>query len=246
MPLRRNSLRLLLLLGSLTWAVPAQATFAVVAHCAATSTDTETVSCAATTTGANLVEAALVTYSGAGVQCTFQDTLGNTWTSGSVYTVSGSVEVRIYVSQLNPTVGADTFSCGALNPLYSALGVVGVSGATSATVDQASGNAMASASSLQPASSITPSQSNEFVFFACGDGATSNASVTGATQLDVKPGVSSTAYGILTAYEIQTTAMSIQPTCTPGATSDTAVAIASVEDGGGGGSTISIFVPIMR
>lgn len=207
-------------------------TIALVAHTMKGSSDSFTVTTnAIDSTGANF---AAIAASFTQTMALPIDSFGNVYTGLTAQTASGSETLRWYYCE-NPTVGSGhtataTPSGGSGFPTASLNVFSGVATSSSFDVQNGVSNAL-SVSSLQTGS-ITPSAGGELLLYAAGDLSTSGtvAVDTGAIldQVNLGGGLH---FALATAYEIQTTATTRNPTFSSGTFRD--AAIASFKSGGG-------------
>jgi hypothetical protein len=180
---------------------------ALVASTAVLTTNNNTATTAAiTTTGATLLVAVIADQ--AGVATTLTDSKTNSWTGLTTIT-GGNAEVRLYYAA-NPTVGTGHTFTATSTGAFPALAVLAFSGvALTSPFDVQSGAFDNNGSALTLAmGSITPGVANEVLVggLCMGKAGVNIASVsTNFTLLDNFT-ATATAYGVASAYELQTTA----------------------------------------
>lgn len=184
------------------------------------------------TTGANLIVLAVSYFSAT----TISDSYGNTWTALSPSTAAGGNPVEQLFYCPLPIVGSGhTFT--ALS--YPAIYVLAVSGASATPLDQQNG-ATGSATSLQPGS-ITPTQNGCLIVTGIGGNPFASGSISGAFSAltaDLTPGVNEGGGG---AYEMQPTAVAVNPTWSWTGSGSSAAVIASFLPAAGGGPVSHLF-----
>lgn len=189
-------------------------TFALVAHAVAQTSDTKNVSTGSIDTSGAKLLVAITADSGGGFAVT--DNKSNTWNQFTAYTISG-ITIRINVALNNVSVGSGhTFSHNSGSAFFPAIAVLAFSATGEVIWQQGTGTTQsgatnASATSIQPGS-ITPIRDNALLVQGLADSFGTSLAIDVGTLLDhmaLAPGV---AFGIASAYEIQTTAAARNPT----------------------------------
>ncbi len=186
-----------------------------------------TTSSAINTTGANLIVVSIADY-GVATAAVLSDSQGNTWTGLTARSTSGA-RVKIYYCY-NPTTSASHTFTATGTGIYVALSALAFSGSDATPFDVENGTTGASGTS-KATGSVSPSLDNELIITS---GGWSNAGQP--TSLSINSGftisqqavnVSGTAFGLGTAYLIQTTKGAVNPTWSWGSTSEHAFEIAT-------------------
>lgn len=233
----------LLVLGALALmlcAHPAYASFSLIAHTAAGSADTTSVTTSGiNTTGADLIVVAIAYYTNTGSEvCTITDSVGgnsNSWTTLTAHAASDGTSGQIAYTVPTHVGSGHTFTCDSGGPLvYPAIAVTAWSGAAGSPPKDQSSSAESSmdVTSIQPGS-ITPLQMNELLVTAVSHVETSS-SVTidnGFTISDDQHAVGGMSFGIAMAYIVETSIVAENPTWTAVASHDMTADIVSFTDG---------------
>jgi hypothetical protein len=185
-------------------------TFVLIANTIKQTTDGSNVTTdAINTTGAKLLVAITCDNIGG---TTPTDNKSNTWYSFTART-TGGITTRIHVALGNPSVGSGhtfTKSGGGFPSIavmaFSAPGQVAWQG-----YPAENGATTASDTSLQTGS-ITPKANNDLLVYGLGDAFTTTVSVDVGTIADQAALVGGVAFGVVSAYEIQTTKTTRNPT----------------------------------
>lgn len=217
-----------LLLLALVICSPSFAAPALLTHTSqvGTGTGNATVTSSINTTGATLLTVCVVSHTQSPT-ITVTDSLSNTWyLAGLQATLGGANNSWIYYSP-NPTTGAsDAVTVTGTMPIFGPVGFDSWSGITSPYPDVF---AVATGGTTVQPGATTPNDNNE-LGLACGT--SSNNNVTGNTisisgssfnSLDNVVGINSVSWPMGSAYVIQTTASSANPTLSATSGSPTAV-----------------------
>jgi hypothetical protein len=214
---------------------------ALVANTALRSTTNNNVTTAAIdTTGATLL--VVVVADQAGVTTTLTDSKTNTWTGLTVRTETNA-EVRIFYAA-NPTVGTGHTFTGTSTGGFPALAVLAFSGvATVSPFDVQNGVTQTTGTSVATGS-ITPTAANEVLVggISLGAAGITVSSVTSPMILQANLASTANAYGVGSAYEIQTTATARNLTWVLSASSNAAAAIASFKEATAAASRLRPFM----
>lgn len=197
--------------------MPSLAQFTQIGHTSAGSGDTSTV-----TTGtlnvptADLITVEIVEYQVQGTTVVLSDSQTNTYTQcGSTFEVSGGVKIRLFYTQGAGIASSSFTVTGTGNTVYPGFFVQAWTGSAASPCDTTaiSGGTTASATTLQPNSSITPAQANSLIITAVVVGAVRDFTINGGfTEQDELAFSSESYYGGSMAFLIQTTATAAQPT----------------------------------
>jgi hypothetical protein len=187
---------------------PAPVPTSLLAHAASQGDTDITTTAPINTTGSTLIVAfgAYQTASGADLS----DNAGNAWTALTEIPISGNTPCRLFYAN-NPIVSpTHTFTLGGASQ-FPGLVVAAFAGNITIFDVENGSNSAGNAFTIQQTGSITPSVNNELVIFGLKYEDQLASVDVGAIidQLGFLPGV---AYGVALAYEIQTTAMTRNPT----------------------------------
>jgi hypothetical protein len=179
---------------------------AFVANTALRSTDNNNVTTPAmNTTGANFL--VVVVADDQAVPMTLTDSKANTWT-GLTSRVENFCQVQIFYAT-NPTVGSGHTFTATSTVAYPALAVLAFSGvATTSPFDVETGNTAFAFTTFLACGPLTPTAANEVLVGGINQSASSVTSISASapfTTVDALPSTPA-AYGVASAYEIQTTA----------------------------------------
>lgn len=187
--------------------------FSLLANTLAQSTNGNGItSSAINTTGVNLIIVSVIDYS-VNPAITLSDNQGNTWTELSIYTGS-SARSKIYYCY-NPTTNSNHTFTATGNASYVSFSVLAFSGAAVNPLDKSSGNGTSSSVTSLSTNPVTPAEDNELIFtgigFANADVPISLSINNSFTIVNQGVNVSGQAFGIGTAYLIQSAASAINP-----------------------------------
>lgn len=145
----------------------------------------------------------------------------NTFTQiGSTQTNGTGFKTSLWYKQAPSVTSSMTFSTASNASLFANIIVQGFHGSAATPADQTSGQNNTSASTIQPAASITPSSANELVVECLGtnDGGSTAFTINGSYTIGANSKVAQTGanQGGAMAYWAQTTATATQPTWTDG------------------------------
>lgn len=236
-------------------ASPAYASFSLVAHTGATSSDTHTVTTSGiNTTGANLILVAIGYYQdpGAGVPCVLSDSVGgnsNTYTALTAHSSADATSGKLFYTVPTHVGSGHTFTCtdGSGFATFPGITVTAWSGAAGdPPLDQQNrAESMGSVTTVQPGS-ITPGQTNELLITTITH-IEASASVTvdsGFTVSDDIHLASGTGFGIAMAYIIETSIVAKNPTWTTTTSHELVSDIISFTDTGGGAAMPSALLSL--
>lgn len=217
-----------------------EATYAVIGHVEAGSSNTTSVTTGSLdTTGANLLIAATSDYDHAST-LTITDSKSNSWTCRTASTTVSSPRARLCYSQGGTVGSGHTFTAtgtGGGGTTYPAIMVLALSGSATSPADvQEQHDAAVGVTSLQDETGITPSVNNEIVLAVL-----ANNAAAGTVTIDSGFTVNTQAYGSGTnmggslAYKIQTTAAAVNPTFSWATSTDASLVLDSFKASAGGG-----------
>jgi hypothetical protein len=197
------------------------------------------------TTGANLL-VACVSHWGYKEAPELSDSKGNSWTIAA--SSSGAIDgwIKLYYSVPTQVGSNHTFTLNGSESMPS-ISVMAWAGATASPLDGSSGR-FAAGTSIQPGS-VTPSEDNELLISCLtntGDTSSSSRSINGGFTIAGQVGENADvpySTSVASAYLVQTTAASANPTWSYSVDRWANAAIATfrtTEEGGGGGDLVAI------
>lgn len=179
---------------------------ALVAHTARLSTDNNNVTTVAiNTTGANFL--AVVVADDQAVATTLTDSKANTWTGLTTFQEDQS-QVQLYYAT-NPTVGSGHTFTATSTLSYPGLAVLAFSGvATTSPFDVEKGSQAYAYTTFQNTGNMTPTAANEVLVGGISQDAAGVTGISASAPFTTADALVTTAnaYGVASAYEIQTTA----------------------------------------
>lgn len=186
-----------------------------------------TTSSAINTTGANLIVVSIADYALA-TAAVLSDSEGNTWTGLTPRSVNGT-RIKLYYCYNPTTSSSHTFTATGTG-IYVTLSALAFSGSDTSPFDVQNGSATATGTSASTGS-VSPSLDNELIITSGAWGnpgqPTSLSINSGFTISQQAVNVSAIAFGLGTAYLIQTTKGAVNPTWSWGSSSEFALTIAT-------------------